>query len=283
MAKIPVLLLLAFMLYSCGGKEQAGPETAAARVNSAYLGKEELTGIVPAGATQQDSLAIVKTYIDRWATQRLLYEAALVNISAEKQQEFDKLIEQYKTDLYTKAYLEEMVKQSVDTVVTDKEIEGYYNANKAGFKTPETLVKLRYIKMEKGHPKFSFVNQKFSGGGKKNMKALTDMALQFKSYAFNDSVWTSMNDIYQKLPFINPENRDRYISGGVSYQYPDSTDVYLVKVSQVTGPSQPAPYDYIKPTIKQLIINNRKLELIKKFQKEITDDATKDKKYEIYK
>jgi hypothetical protein len=283
MAKHAVLLLLAFVLGSCGGKEQAGPETAAARVNSAYLDKSELNGIVPAGTTAEDSLAIIKAYVDRWASQRLLYDAALVNIGEEKQLELEKLIEQYKTDLYTKAYLEEMVKQSVDTVVTNKEIEDYYNSNKANLKTPETLVKLRYIKMEKGHPKFPAASQKFSAGGKKNIKALTDMALQFKSYAFNDSVWTSMNDVYQKLPFINPENRDKYISGGISYQYPDSTDVYMVKVLQVTGPTQPAPYDYIKPTIKQLIINNRKLELIKKFQKEITDDAIKDKKYEIYK
>ncbi|KOS04653.1 hypothetical protein AM493_00300 [Flavobacterium akiainvivens] len=283
MAKTWVLLLFAFTLAACGGKEQAGPETAAARVNSAYLDKQELTGIVPAGTSKQDSLAIIKAYIDRWASQRLLYDAALVNIGDEKQQELEHLIEQYKTDLYTKAYLEEMVKQSVDTLVTEKEIEDYYKANKANFRTPETLVKLRYIRMEKGHPRFSAVNQKFTGGGKKNIKALTDMALQFKSYAFNDSVWTSMNDVYQKLPFITPENRDKYVSGGITYQYPDSTDVYLVKVVQVMGPSQAAPYDYIKPTIKQLIINNRKLELIKKFQKEITDDATKDKKYEVYK
>lgn len=283
MARNLVALLFALMLTSCGNKEQAGPETAAARVNNAYLDKEELKGIVPEGASKQDSLAIIKAYIDRWATQRLLYDAAKVNIGGDKQKELDKLIEQYKADLYTKAYLEEMVKQSVDTVVTDKEIADYYTANKTNFRAAELLVKLRYIRMEKDSPRFSSVSQKFTAGGKKNIKALTDMALQFKSYAFNDSVWTDMNDVYQKLPFITPENREKYISAGISYQYPDSTDVYLVKVQQVTGAGQAAPYEYIRPTIKQLIINNRKLELIKKFQKEIIDDATNDKKYEIYK
>jgi hypothetical protein len=92
-----------------------------------------------------------------------------------------------------------------------------------------------------------------------------------------------MNQIYSKLPFINPENRDRYISSGISYQYPDSTDVYLVKVARVLDRNQVSPFEYIKPTLQQLIINNRKLELIKKFEKEITDDAIKNNKYEIYK
>jgi len=32
-----------------------------------------------------------------------------------------------------------------------------------------------------------------------------------------------------------------------------------------------------------VILNKRKLELIKKFESEITNDAIKDKKYEIYK
>jgi hypothetical protein len=283
MAKNLVVLLFALMLASCGDKEQTGPETAAARVNNAYLDREELKGIVPEGASKQDSLAVIKAYIDRWATQHLLLDAAKVNIGSEKQQELDKLIEQYKADLYTKAYLEEMVKQSVDTVVTNAEIADYYKANKENFRATELLVKLRYIRMEKDNPKLGSVSSKFSAGGKKNIKALTDMALQFKSYAFNDSVWTDMNDVYQKLPFITPENRNRYISPGISYQYPDSTDVYMVKVQQVTGVGQAAPYEYIEPTIKQLIINNRKLELIKKFQKEIIDDATNDKKYEIYK
>ena len=283
MAKIWMVLIFACVLLSCGDKEQQGPETAAARVNSAYLDNAELKGIVPAGATKQDSIAIIKSYIDRWATQRLLYDAAVVNIGDEKKQEIEGLIKQYTTDLYTKAYLEEMVKQSVDTTVTEDELVKYYNANKENFKATGTLAKLRYIKMAKDHPKFNFARQKFSAGGKKDIKALNDMAIQFKSYAFNDSVWTDMNDIYQKLPFIKPDNRDKYIGGGISYQYPDSLDVYMVKVSKVIDRNQIAPYEYIKPTIKQLIINNRKLELIKKFQKEITDDALKDKKYEIYK
>jgi hypothetical protein len=39
----------------------------------------------------------------------------------------------------------------------------------------------------------------------------------------------------------------------------------------------------LKPTLKAVILNKRKLELIKKFEREITDDAIKDKKYEVYK
>lgn len=137
--------------------------------------------------------------------------------------------------------------------------------------------------MVKDHPKFNAIKSKFLSGNKKDIKALNDMSIQFKSFAFNDSVWVDMNQVYSKLPFITPENRDKYVGGSMSYQYPDSTDVYVVKVSKVLDRNQVSPYEYIKPTLQQLIINNRKLELIKKFQKEITDDAIKNNDYEIYK
>jgi len=278
-----LLSLCAFAAIACTTKQEAGPDNAAARVNGAYLDREELKGIVPAGTTKQDSIAIVKSYVDRWASQRLLYDAAVVNIGAEKQQELDALIKQYTADLYTKAYLEEMVKQSVDTLVTKDELVTYYNANKDNFRTTGMLVRLKYLRMDKDHPKFSLARQRFLSGNKKDQKALNDMALQFKSYAFNDSIWTDMNGIYQKLPFINPDNRDKYMHSGTAYQYPDSLDVYMVKVAKVIDRNQVAPFEYIKPTLQQVIINNRKLELIKKFQKEITDDAIKNDKYEIYK
>ena len=283
MIKKGILLLLALSAVSCSyfkGEEKPG---AVARVNEEYLEADALNGIVPPGTPKEDSIAIVKAFIDRWATQKLLYDAAQVNLSSDKQAEFSRLVRQYEIDLYTGAYLEELVKRSVDTLITEEELDVYYNANKENFRTTGMLVRLKYIRLAKDHPKFDQVRSRFVGGGKKNMDVLDKMAIQFKSYAFNDTTWVDMNQVYTKLPFITPDNRDKYIGPNMSYQYPDSTDVYLVKVSRVIDRNQVAPFEYIRPTIEQLIINNRKLELIKKFQKEITDDAIKNKKYEVYK
>jgi len=278
-----LLLLVAFTIFACADKDVASPENAVARVNDAYLHKDEMKGIIPEGTSKQDSTVIVKSYIDRWASQKLLYDAAVINISSDKQMELDALVKQYAEDLYTKAYLEAVVQQTADTVVSNEELVKYYNTNKQNFRTTNTLVRLRYIRMQRDHPKLALARQRFLSGNRRDIEKLNDMALQFKSYAFNDTVWTSMNEVYQKLPFINPENRDKYVTRAMSYQYPDSVDVYLVKVSAVLDRNQQAPFEYIKPTLHEVIINNRKLELIKKFQKEITDDAIKNNKYEIYK
>ncbi len=214
MIKKAVQLLLVLSICSCNYiKKEQKPHTVA-RVNDEYLDISELKGIVPAGTSKQDSIAIINNFIDRWASQKLLYNAAQVNLSKDKQAEYAKLIRQYEIDLYTGAYLEELVKRSVDTVVTKQEVSNYYNANKENFKTTGTLVKLKYIRLAKDHPKFEGVKNRFLSGNKKDIKALNDMAIQFKSYAFNDTTWVDMNQIYTKLPFIKPDNRDKYISSG---------------------------------------------------------------------
>lgn len=282
MAKLPYIGFC-LLLFSCNYlKPEAKPE-AIARVNDTYLYKEDIKDLVPKGTAKEDSILIVRNFIDRWASQKLLISAAEVNLSDVQKADFDKLIRQYKIDLYTKAYIEEIVKRSVDTVVSDEELRNYYEANKENFKTTGALVRLRYINLVKDNPKYETIKSRFFDFRKSDKKFWDTYALQLKSFAFNDSVWVDMNQVYSKLPFINPDNRDDYIVSGKSIQHADSLDVYLVKVRNVIDRNQIAPFDYIKPTLREVLLNKRKLELIKKFEKEITDDAIKDQKYEIYK
>mgnify|MGYP000028688905 FL=1 len=277
------IVLVFFVFVSCSYfKPEAKPE-AIARVGESYLYESDIADLLPEGTTKEDSLLIVQNFINRWATQKLLINAAELNITKEEQVAFDELIQQYKIDLYTKAYLEAIVKREVDTSVSNADIKAYYQENKENFRTNGALVRLRYIHLSKEHPKFDLIKSKFFDTKKSDAKFWETYQLQFKGSALNDSVWVEMHQVYQKLPFITPDNHENYIAPGKTIQYPDSTDVYLVKISNVIDKNEVSPYEYVKSTLKELIINRRKLELIKKFEKEITDDAIKNKNYEIYK
>ena len=256
---------------------------AIARVGKNFLYQEDIKDVVPKGTTKKDSLAIIKSFINQWATKKLLFEAAERNLSNDKVSEFNVLMDQYKVDLYTKAYIEELVIRQVDTLVTEKQIVDYYEKNKQYFKNPSELVKLRYINLVKENPKFAKIKAKFTSFTKKDRKGLEELAVQFKSYAFNDSIWVDINQVYEKLPFLTEENKNKYISNGSYFQYLDSTTLWLVKVNKVLPKDNATPLEFLKPTLKQIIINNRKLELVNTIEKEITNDAINDKKYEIYK
>ncbi len=275
--------LLFLVVCSCNYfKPQQQPQSIA-RAGKNYLNKADIATLVPVGTSKADSILLVRDYIDRWACQKLLIDAAERNLSATKKKEYNALIKQYKVDLYTSAYIEEVVKNTVDTVVNEQELKKYYNENKENFKTNGTLVRLRFIKFSKNNPRFETIRSKFFDYNKKDTKFWSTYALQFKSFALNDSVWVDMNQVYEKLPVITPDNREEFIQSGKKTQIQDKEDTYLIKITSVIDKNQIPPFAYIKPTLKEVILNKRKLELIKKFEKDITNDAIKNKDYEIYK
>ena len=275
--------ILLFTLVACDYIKKPQEPESVARVGDDFLFRSDLQNLVPNGTSKEDSIAIVKSFIDRWATQKLLFEAAELNLTNEKVDELNQLIKQYKVDLFTNAYLEELIIRKVDTIVSNNEINKYYEANKQFFKNPNELVKLRYINLVKENPKFDKIRAKFNSFTPKDKNELAEMAIQFKSYAFNDSIWVDINQVYEKLPFINTDNKNKYVSGGMSYQFPDSTTVWIVKIKQVLPKDSPTPLQFLRPTIKQVIINKRKVELLQTIENEITNDAFKNNKYEIYK
>jgi hypothetical protein len=282
MIRLGLISFLFFCLASCSYFTPKAEPEAIARVGDEFLFKSEIVELVAPGTTKEDSIGFVHNFINRWATQKLLIKAAEVNISKEQQAIFNQLIQQYKIDLYTKAYLEEMVKREVDTIVSFETLKKYYAEHKDNFRTNGSLLKLRYIQLPKDHPKFDLIKSKFFDGRKTDRKFWETYQLQLKSSALNDSVWVEMNQVYQKLPFITPETRERFVAPGKTIQESDSLTVFFVKIGQVIEKNEICPFDYIRPTLKELIINQRKLELIKKIEKEIAEDAIKNKKYEMY-
>ncbi|MFY8096683.1 MAG: hypothetical protein ACOVMH_02605 [Flavobacterium sp.] len=277
------LIILVLMFIGCSKTPQQDNTDAVARVNDVYLYESDLENLVPSGTSKNDSIAIVKDYINRWAMQQLLVNRAEKNINKTKQQELEELINQYKIDLYSKSYLEDLVMTKVDTLISDDEIKRYYEKNKNNFKASEPLIKLRYINLIKGNTKLGIINNKLLNFSKKDQAELQKMAVQFKNYALNDSIWVDVNQVYEKLPFINQENKQKFISPGMAYQFTDNNLIWLVKIKDVVEKNNNVPLQYIKPTIKQIILNNRKKDLINKIQTEITNDAIKDKDFEIFK
>lgn len=253
-----------------------------ARVNDTYLYQEDVADLVPENASKADSLVIVNAYINRWARQLLLMDGALLNLPEEKQDEFSKLIEQYKNDLYTKAYLEALVKKTIDTVVNVTDAKTFYEANKESFKLNDDLLQLRYISLPLNPINLDTIKNRFRRFKPKDKRYLDSISLQFKSYSLNDSLWVKFSQLVEKVPIVTQESKTQLLKKSNFIQLKDSLNLYLMHVNDIRLQNDYAPLEYVNKSIKQIVINKRKLELIKQLENDISKDAIKNKKFQIY-
>lgn len=276
------IFFLLISLQSCSFFAKQPEGEVIARVNDTYLYKSDIEDLVDDNTSQEDSIIRVNNFINQWATQQLLIDGAELNLSEEKQQEFNDLVEQYKTDLFTKAYLEALVKRSIDTTVTQEEAEDVYQRNKETFKLNEELIKFRYINVNENNDDLEEIEERFKRFNEEDKKILDSIAIQFRSYSLNDSIWIRANQAVLKIPAINSENKQELLKKSNFIQLKDSLGLYLMQVNEVLLRNENAPIEFVMPTIKQIVINKRKLEFIKELEKDITKDAIKNRQFEIF-
>lgn len=276
-------ILFLVLLSSCDYLKRSDERIPIARVNETYLYQDDIKDLVSGVKSTEDSTLIVQNFINNWATEQLLVDGALLNLSEDKQEGFNKLVVQYKNDLYTKAYIEALVKRSINTVVPVEEAEVYYQNNKEVFKLNEELLKFRYIHIDENILNYKSIKKRFERFDETDKKVLDSISIQFKSYSFNDSIWIKLSQVIKNIPAVTPKNKNQLLKKSNFVQLKDSLGVYLMQINDVLLRNDTAPLEYVKPTIDQIVINKRKLELIKELEKDITKDAIKNKQFEIYK
>ncbi|WP_420573832.1 peptidyl-prolyl cis-trans isomerase [Kordia sp.] len=281
MRKLIAIISLS-LCFSCEYFQQSNEGEPVARVGESYLYKSDLAPFLSDNISAEDSAVIVNNYINRWATQELFIQRAKINLPQEKQDAFEELIEEYRNDLYIEAYKEAIVKQTIDTMVTAFDEAAYYDKNKENFKLNEELLKLRYINIAKDNSNIDEITERFERFEEEDKIILDSLAIQFNNYSLNDSIWVKKTQVFKKIPLITTENKAKYLKKSQFSQIEDSLEVYLVRIEDKIGRNDVAPLAYVRPTVRQIILNKRKLEFIRKLEKDITKDAIKQKQFETY-
>ncbi len=271
-----------FLLNSCNyfivqEKEDKSSEIIAI-VNTEKLFKEDLKNVLPQNISKDDSLVLVKSFINDWAIKKLLLSKAENNNSLEDINEIDHLVNDYRESLLINNYKEMLIKQQLDTVINDIEIEDFYSKSKDNFRLNEELVKIKYLHFDhKVISKKEFLKL-FKSENIEDLEELEKQQLSFKYYQFNDSIWTQLDKVLLKLPF----SKENLLKKTKLLQKQDSIGLYLAVIKDVLARNDAAPLSYIKPTIKQMILHKRKIELIRDIEKIIVKDATKNNNFKVY-
>lgn len=277
------IILIGLLIQSCSyfKSKQDVNRKLIAKVYDVYLYEDEIKSILPKKITKEDSVLLVTNFINSWAKQQLLYKKAKLNLK-EEQNEIERLVNKYEQDLLIHKYKEAVILQDLDTIISNDEIEQIYIENKEIFKINEKLIMFKFLQLEHSNKNYNKISSLFKlESNRKNIEVLKKYGIEFKSFHLNDSVWIKMNDVLKILPLL--KGFEHKIVKNKYLEINNEIDTYFIQIKDVIDRNQLAPKNYVEPTIKEMILHNRKLILLKKIEKTLLNDATKNGNYEIYK
>ena len=270
---------LALLLCSCSlpTNEQS---SAVARVGEEFLYAADIKSQL--GSNEMDSIQITTRLINDWAEQLLYLKKAEINLSASEKKRLEELVHTYRNDLYVKTYKDKAIQMQLDSTVTNKEIESYFEQNSLNFKTNKDLLRGRYVRVRKENYNLRSIRKSLRRFNKEDQVFLDSIALQFTTYSLNDSLWVQASQFFNRLPSVQERRYKNFLKNNTFFELQDSLEVYLVFIEKVVLRNDLAPLDYVAPTLKQILINKKKLELMRDLDREIIEEGIRQNIFEIY-
>ncbi|HMT28571.1 MAG TPA: peptidyl-prolyl cis-trans isomerase [Bacteroidia bacterium] len=262
-------------------KEEAPNKEAIARVHDKYLYKEDIRKMLSPGTTKEDSALLANNFIQNWIKQQVILQKAETNLDEEKK-DVEKKLEEYRNSLITYIYETELIRQRLDTFVTDQEIEKYYQENQRNFELKDNIIKVLYLKVKKDAPKIKKVKEWYKSSNSKDRLLLDEYCYQFASdFHLDDETWLLFDELLKKVP-VKTYDKESFLRNNRFIEIEDSTDLYLVNIKDMKIRESLSPLSFVSDDIRVLIINKRKLSLIQEMEKATYDEAQKKNEFEIY-
>jgi hypothetical protein len=277
-----LVFLLAIVLQGCSSKPKATENLPVARVLDQYLYQADLQGVFPSGLSPEDSSSMARDFIEKWIRNQLMLNKAEINLS-DAEKDVEQQINSYRSSLLIYAYEQSYLRQNLDTLVTDTEIEAYYKENKSNFVMGNTLIKGLFIKVPDTAQELYKVRQWYRSDEPESIKALEGYCFRYASVFdhFNDG-WITLNEVLGMMPASAVQQESALLSRRY-YEGRDSAFYYFLHLKEIAASGTVSPLDIVKNDVHSIILNKRKIKLINELETSIYSDAQNHEHFNIYK
>jgi hypothetical protein len=251
-----------------------------ARVKDKYLYFRDVSSLLKK-TNHNDSLRIVNYFIDNWIKRQLLYLEAEEKAEIDKA-ELERRVEEYRYQLLVYAYQKKYIDQHLDTLVTDSEIESYYQAHQQNFELKQPIVRAIYAKIPVDAPRIDEMRKKLLSNNSDDLE-------EFKSYCFTyshqsytyDSVWRSFDETVAGTPFMGITDAVQFLPKTKFLEEKDESYWYFLRIFEYKLADQVSPIGYVREQIVNTILHQRKTLLQKQHEEAVMLKAKKNSEIEI--
>lgn len=278
-----ISLFLLVSLVSCKYIANKEKKEYLAKCGEDYLYAAEVFANIPQEISSDDSIQLVRSYVDNWIRTKLIKNEIYENESF-KEESIQKQLEQLKYQLALHQYRTDYLNERLDTTITEAEVQTYYKEHKDDFQLRNKIVKAIFVKFPKDVPKSEDILKMMSSKDEDAVDEFRNYCYQFAdNYHLNDSSWVAYNELTDATPFKkNITNEIQFLREKRTRTESDSSYLYYLSIKEYKLDQEISPYSFVKSKIKNIIINKRKTDLINNIEEEIYSNAIKNKKFEVY-
>ncbi|UTW62696.1 peptidyl-prolyl cis-trans isomerase [bacterium SCSIO 12741] len=251
-----------------------------ARVGEQYLYEKDLQALFTDELSKEDSSILVQRYVNNWVENQLLIQQAELNLPEEKK-DFEKEMIDYKNSLIIYAYEKELVRQKLDTHVTQEEILSYYEENQHNFELKNYVLRASYIKIDKEAPKLQKVKKWLQSGEEEDSLKLDDYCLQYASNYSLEYSWMYYDELIKLVP-LQVLSVEDFLKNQKYLELERDPFVYLLFIREYKLKNSVSPLELEINRIRNIIINQRKLNLLSDVRKGLLKQAVAKNKVQYY-
>lgn len=252
-----------------------------AQVGSKRLYMSDARLSLPENMSSEDSLIHVDDFIRHWIKKQLLISKAELNLE-EETKDVAKLVDDYRSSLIIHKYQEKLIKQKLDTLVTDESINKYYSEYPANFILKANIVKAVFIKLKRPVHNIEKLRSLYKSNKEEFMFDLEDYCMinATKFDAFNGE-WINLQHLLSKIP-QKIKNEPEFLKYNKNFEVRDSSFLYIMKIQDYKLRQSASPRSFVFNEIKQIIINKRKMQLLRDMENAVYEEALRKNKFKIY-
>lgn len=280
MKKFALIGVLVVALTSCHLIDKPEEQTALARVEDRYLYLSDLESLFYPEMNAEDSQRVIMEYVNFWVREQLILLKADRNLS-DQEKDVSDMVERYKNSLLRNIYEQKVIDQYLDTNISAEAISRYYEENKDNFVLTENIFQVLYVKSDANAPKLGKLKdliQEYKG----DPNELIDYCLQYCLESnFNDTVWFTYRDLAKMFPAGILDEQGEWKRQAV-FEYIDENHIYLIRVLKERRENSYSPLEFVSDKIRNVLIYQRKLELVKDLEQKLYSDVERKGRFEIF-
>ena len=265
------LLLVSLLCVSCDRSLHKTDGVSLVKIGNSVLTREEVDKNLYQELSPEDSIIAAEHVIRSWINDQLMFDVASKNISDEE--EINKLVENYRRSLIIYQYQEQLINEKLNEELNDDLLLHFYEENKNGFILDRPLIKGVVLMIPNGAPQIDNVKTWYKSMKPDDLEKIERYSIQNSaSYDYSVDQWIDFNQLIENWP-ENYRDRDNIIKYNKYIEQQDSSFYYFLNITDFLLPGENTPFEYTKPILREMLLNRKKLEFLKKTEEELYQRA----------